>query len=92
MNEDNKILLFSYLIFWGTLLLLTIKSKNRKRTLVLNVPFHILYSSYFLYGLIYKSHGGNALVWWFYLLIIIVLHWLVNVTNLLIGQFKRNDR
>jgi len=91
MNEDNKILFFSYLIFWGTLLLLTIKSKNRKRTLILNVPIHILYSSYFLYGLIYKSQGGTALVWWFYLLIIITLHWLVNVTKLLIGQFKRNN-
>jgi hypothetical protein len=92
MNEDNIILLFSYFIFWGTLLLLTIKSKNRKRTLILNVPFHILYSSFFLYGLIYKSQDGTALVWWFYLLIIITFHWIVNLAKLLIVQFKRIDR
>jgi hypothetical protein len=89
MNDDNKILLFSFLIFWGTLFLLTIKSKNWKRTLILNLPIHILYSSYFLYGLVYKSLNGTALAWWFYLLIIIALHWLLNLATLVIGQFKK---
>lgn len=47
---------------------------GNKIALLLNLVIHILYSSYFLYGLEYKSEGGVGLVWWFYLLLFLWTH------------------
>ncbi len=92
MHDDNIFLVFGFLIYWATLFILTIKSGNWKRTLAFNLPIHILYSSYFLYCLFYKSEGGTALVWWFYLLLIIALHWIINLMTLIFMQLQKPKR
>lgn len=89
MTDDNILLLFSFLIYWVTLFLLTLKSSNRKKVLMLNLPIHILYSSCFLYALLYKSQGGASLLWWFYLILFIAIHWIINLVTLLI-QLRKN--
>lgn len=83
MNEDNQLLLFAYVVYWLTLAGLTMKSRNRKQTLTVNLAIHVAYSIYFFYGMAYKSQYGAGLAWWFYLLVILSVHWLINLVLLL---------
>lgn len=91
MNQDELLLLFSFLIYWLILAVLTNKSKNKKRTFIINFTIHLIYSSYMLHGLLYKSQGGTALAWWFYLLLIIWTHLLINLGHLFYLRNK-NDK
>jgi len=79
MNEDQIILLICFLIYWVTLVIIAICSENRKKVLFTNLSIHILYSSYFLYGLAFKSQYGAGLVWLIFLMFAIGLHWLINL-------------
>ena len=88
MSEDNLYLLFCYLIFGLTLSILTIRSKNRKKTLLINLIIVGLYSGLFLYNLTFNSSGGTGLVWLLYLMFAIGIHWLTNVVGLIL-TFKR---
>lgn len=88
MTEDNLYLLFCYLIFGLTLTILTIRSKNRKKTLLVNVIIAGLYSGLFLYNLTYNSSGGSGLVWLVYLMFFIGLHWLINLIGLVMTFVK----
>ncbi len=89
MNEDEIILLFSFIAYWAVLLFLTFKSENKPRVGLINLFIHIAYSSYFLYGLFYRSQGGTALVWFLYLLFIIWTHFLINIGQLIYRIIKR---
>lgn len=84
MNDDELLLLFSFLLYWVTLVFLAIKTKDKKRILIINLTIHVIYSSYFLYGLFYRSQGnGTALAWWFYLLLLLWTHWIINLGQLI---------
>lgn len=83
MHEDENLLIFSLLIYWATLILLAFKSKNRKRIIAINLSIHLIYSTFFLYQLLYASAHGAALVWWFYLLMSITIHWFINTIQLI---------
>ena len=84
MNEDEQLLLFSFLLYWVTFVFLLIKSKDKKRVSIINLTIHIIYSSYFLHGLFYRSQGnGTALAWWFYLLLLLWTHWVINLGQLI---------
>jgi VanZ family protein len=89
MSEDNLYLLFCYLIFGLTLAILTIRSKNRKKTLLVNLLIAGLYSGLFLYNLTFNSSGGSGLVWLVYLMFFIGLHWLINFIGLILTFTKR---
>lgn len=91
MNEDNQILLFSFVFYWVTLLVCSIKSKNWKKTFFVNLIIHIIYSSYFLYGLIYDVGDGSALAWYLLLLFIIAIHWIANLIILIVGLLQKNQ-
>lgn len=83
MNDDHLLLLFSFILYWVTFTFLLIKIKDKKQGLVINLSIHVIYSSYFLYGLFYRSQGnGTALAWWFYLLVLLWTHWLINLGQL----------
>ena len=83
MNEDHLLLLFSFILYWVTFTFLLIKIKDKKQGLVINLSIHVIYSFYFLYGLFYRSQGnGTALAWWFYLLVLLWTHWLINLGQL----------
>jgi hypothetical protein len=84
MNDDELLLLFSFLLYWITFIFLFVKTNNKKQVLIINLTIHLIYSFYFLHGLFYRSHGnGNALAWWFYLLLIIWTHWIINLVRLI---------
>ncbi|OJX36854.1 MAG: hypothetical protein BGO87_13805 [Flavobacteriia bacterium 40-80] len=84
MNEDEQILLFSYLLFWTTFAFLLIKNKYNKQILIINLTIHVIYSSYFLHCLFYRSYGnGTALAWWFYLLLLLWTHCIINLGQLI---------
>jgi len=83
MKEDNLYLLICYLVYGLTLLLLTFKSKNRTKTLVINLTILMIYSGLLLYNLKYNSSGGSGLVWLVYLMIALGIHWIVNFINLI---------
>jgi hypothetical protein len=81
---DNKLLLLSFVLYWMTLVFLFIKSKYNKSLLITNLTIHVIYSSYFLYGLFYKSEGnGTSLAWWFFLLLALWTHWLINLGQII---------
>ena len=88
MTEDNLYLFFCYLIFGLTLTILTIRSKNRKNTLLVNLIIAGLYSGLFLYNLTYNSSGGSGLVWLVYLMFFIGLHWLINLIGIVMTFVK----
>ena len=84
MNDDELLLLFSFLLYCITFIFLIVKTNNKKQVLIINLTIHAIYSSYFLQGLFYRSQGnGNALAWWFYLLLIIWTHWIINLVQLI---------
>ena len=83
MNDDHLLLLSSFILYWVTFTFLLIKIKDKKQGLVINLSIHVIYSFYFLYGLFYRSQGnGTALAWWFYLLVLLWTHWLINLGQL----------
>lgn len=88
-NEDNLILLLSFILYWIIFILLMIKSKNKIFTFIMNISLHLVYSIYFLYGLMYKSSGGFGLVWWFYLLVLLWIHSIFNLVALIYLFFKK---
>ena len=88
MNEDEKILLLSFIGYWIVLAILTFKSDKKIRTGLINLLFHIAYSSYFLHGLFYRSQGGTALAWFLYLLFIIWTHTAINLGQIIFQLIK----
>ena len=92
MNEDELLLLFSFMLYWITFVFLYIKTKVKKRMSIINLTIHLIYSLYFLYGLFYRSQGGSSLVWWFYLLLILWTHWIINLGQLVYLLFKSKQQ
>ena len=76
---DNQLIIAAFILFWLTLLFLILNSNRRLRTFIVSFIFHIIYSSYLLHGLKYKSEYGGGLVWWFFLLLILSCHSVLNV-------------
>jgi hypothetical protein len=89
MNEDNILLLFSFILFWVTLLLFFIRSKGFKGVSYIHLVIHCLYSSYFVHGLWYRSENGTALAWWFYLLCLIWGHWLIIILQMIVLSLRK---
>ena len=84
MNDDELLLLFSFLIYLTTFIFLVIKTSDRKKVLKINLTIHFIYSGYFLHGLFYRSQGnGTALAWWVSLLLILWIHWIINLVQLI---------
>jgi hypothetical protein len=78
MNDDEQLLLFSFLLYWVTFILYLTKIREKKRAFFLHLSFHAIYSLFFLHGLFYRSQGnGTALAWWFFLLLFLWVHWLI---------------
>ena len=91
MSEDNLYLLFCYLIFGLTLGVLTIRSKNRIKTVTINLIIAGLYSGLFFYNLTFNSSGGSGLVWLVYLMFFVGLHWLINLIGIILTITKRTN-
>jgi hypothetical protein len=89
MSEDDFMLLFFYLVFGLTLGVLTVRSKNRLKTLTINLIVSGLYSGLFFYNLTFNSSGGSALVWLMSLLFFIGVHWIINLIGIILTFFKR---
>lgn len=83
MSDDNQLLLGFFIVYWFTLIVLLTKSENWKKTLLYNLPVHALYSGYFSYRLFYDSPDGTSLGWWFFLLVLLAIHWLINFISIL---------
>lgn len=84
MSEDDLYLLFYfYLIQLGTMIIWIRRSKDKKRAGIINISVFILYNVLFHYNLIYNSSGGSGLVWFFYLILSLGLHWLINTVGII---------
>jgi hypothetical protein len=92
MNEDTILLATAFSVYWLTLLIVTMFSTKRKQTFFINTAIHVIYSSCLFYGLLYKSQGGSGLVWWFYLLVALTVHWLVILIYFLFRKFRSGTR
>ena len=90
MSEDNLYLLFCYLILGITLLFLTLRSKHKLKTIILNLVIVGLYSGLFFYNLTFNSSGGGGLVWLVFLMFSIGLHWLIILIGVLLNLKKTN--
>jgi len=87
--SDSEILLAACVLFWLSFTGLFLVSPQRGRLIFLNFIIHVLYSCYMSYGLKYKSQHGSGLVWWFYLLIIVGIHTLVNLILIFVKIFRQ---
>jgi hypothetical protein len=76
-------LLSSFILCWITFAFLFWKINNKKHSGLISLSIHIIYSSYFLYGLFHWSEEGSSLVWWFYLLLFLWIHSLINIGQLI---------
>ena len=88
MKEDNLYLLIGYLLLGVTVLILTLKSKNKLRILRVNLIIVGLYSGLFLYKLNYSNSGGSGLVWYFYFILSIGIHSVTNITGIILKSWK----
>lgn len=88
MNEDNLYLLFCYIIYGLTLAILTFRSRSKARTIFINAIILCAYSALFIYNLNVNSEGGSGLVWLVGLMCSIGLHWLINLTGVVLSLFK----
>jgi uncharacterized membrane protein len=77
VSEDNLIMLSGYLVLGVAVAILSARSKYKWKTLLGHMSLLLLYSAPLLYGLFALSKEGDALVWWFYLLLAIGAHFLV---------------
>lgn len=84
MDEDEQLLLISFVAYWLILFLLIRNSKNRLRTSIINLVIHVSYSSYFLYDLFYANSGAwDWLLRIFFLFIFLWVHSLLNLLQLI---------
>ncbi len=88
MNEDEKILFLSYIGYWIVLSILISKSDKKIKTGLINLLFHIAYSTYFLHGLFYRSQGGISLAWFLYLIFTIWTHTAINIGQIIFQLIK----
>ncbi len=82
-------------LFYGSVIIVLIMNLaligTQRKNGLLSTGLQLLYTSYFIYGLYFKSQGGSSLVWWFYLIMINCLHFLFLVAYLII-YFVRSRR
>ena len=88
--SDNIILLYGSLLI--ILVIVVIAFMYSKRFALINGAIFIAYTSYMLYGLFYKSQGGTALVWWFYLLVFMGIQLLIMFGYVLINWLRNNNK
>ena len=82
MHEDDLILLGGFLLLGAAVFVLAVRSKDRRTTIFRHLVILALYSAPLLYGLFALSKEGDALVWWFYLLLALGAHFLVTMVLL----------
>ena len=78
MSEDNLYLLFCYLMQLITMTIWISRSKKKKNTIIINIGVFVIYNAIFHYNLTFNSSGGSGLVCFFYLMLSLGLHWLIN--------------
>ena len=83
MSEDDLYLMICYLVQLTTMFILISRSKNRKKSALINIGFFLFYNILFHYNLIYNSSGGSGLVWLAYLMFSLGLHWLINIIGII---------
>jgi len=88
MSDDYLLLLFFYIVYGLTLTAILLISKTRKKTAIINLTILIAYSSLFFWNLIYNSSFGSSLLWFFYLIFAIGLHWIINLIGLITNIIK----
>jgi hypothetical protein len=89
MSEDNQVILAAFIIYWITLIVITLNSNRRLWAFIINFLIHIVYSAYLLYGLKYDSEGGGGLAWWFFLLFILAIHSFINLIIIVVRIFRK---
>jgi hypothetical protein len=77
MDSDNILIVMGFVVFWCSLFYCSYQIKH-KLLFTINFCVHAAYSCYFLYNLVYNSEGGMSLVWWFYILVFLGTHTLLN--------------
>lgn len=85
MTKDNLIVLFAFVIYWVTLIGLTLLCEQKLLVFLINLIVHVSYSSYFLWNLYYKPSGWkNTLGAWIGLLGFIGVHWVLDLIYLIL--------
>ncbi len=86
MGEDTTLLVFCYALFWVTLIALIYNSKNKQRTLILNVIIQAVYSVLFFGSMLLDPFGGGATI--IFLRNINRRKGLCNGTRLIVGDLR----
>ncbi len=89
LHEDDWILFPSIILFWISLVFLTKLSKEKKLTFSFNAIVHFVYLFWFIYGMCFNSDNGKGFAYWFYTLLIIILHVLSNMIQITVLLLRR---
>lgn len=89
MQEDALYLFLAYLTLAITIALWVVRTKNRKKTLFVNLAVSAIYSGIFLFNLFNNSVGGSGLLWFVYLLTFIIAHWLLALLGIAFSIVKK---
>jgi hypothetical protein len=73
MSADNLLLFVGHGVVLCLILVVFLKNKSKSRAIT-HLLVLCIYSCLLGYGLIYKSGGGSALVWWFYWFLALLMH------------------
>jgi hypothetical protein len=92
INSDQYILLLSFLGYWVVLAIFIFSSKKKVKVGLLNLLVHLVYSSFFMHGLVFKSQGGTALAWFLFLLFFLWIHTAINFTQIVYGWMKSRKK
>lgn len=93
MSDDNLFLILCYSVYWITFILLVLNKSNKKRVIIVNLVIQLIYTTFFLKDYNSTGLGGGVLVVWVFWMIVICIHWIVNLMQLIyIGFLKLKQR
>lgn len=61
-----------------------------KKFAIINTIIFVAYTSYMIYGLLYKSQGGTALAWWFYLIAFLGIQSTIMLIYIVASWFRKD--
>jgi hypothetical protein len=93
MHSDDILILFFIIVFGVTHIfhLSISKKKNWVKISLIHFSIQLSYSLFFWYNLINNGQGGTSLVWWFFWVITISIHWSASLIGILV-KIKKKSR
>ena len=91
MLEDIYLILLVYLLYWITFLVGARTKKSNFFFLKINLILHLVYSVVFIYNY-FNGSGGSSLAVLIVWLVVVLIHWLINLSYFIFLRVKRHSQ